>query len=108
MDIEKMREEFEARFPVPFGVEWRDGDYHISNPNAKRKQITLAGHLFYLGRWESWQASRESLVIELPDDGIEDCQREWGEGCKNTFDCGYNFSCSKHEQAIHSAGIRTK
>ncbi|MNQ93549.1 hypothetical protein D3C85_1090210 [compost metagenome] len=58
--------------------------------------------------WEAWQASRDTLEIELPDDGIEDCQREWGEGCKDTFDCGYNFSCSKHEQAIHSAGIRTK
>lgn len=58
--------------------------------------------------WKAWQASRDTLEIELPDDGIEDCQRELGEGCKDTFDCGYNFSCSKHEQAIHSAGIRTK
>ena len=65
MNIEKMRSEFEARFPVPFGVEWREGHYHISSPNAKRKQITLAGHLFYLGRWESWQASRAAIEIEL-------------------------------------------
>lgn len=64
MSTEKMREEFEAKFQIPFGVEWRDGEYHISKPG--KKQITLAGHLFYLGRWESWQASRAAIEVELP------------------------------------------
>lgn len=58
-----MREEFEQRFPVPRGVLWRDGAYH----REKEKQCTLMAHLFYLGRWETWQASRECLVIDLPE-----------------------------------------
>ena len=58
-----MREEFEQRFPVPRGVVWRDAAYH----REKEKQCTLMAHIFYLGRWETWQSSRECLVIELPD-----------------------------------------
>lgn len=69
MSTEKMREEFEAKFQIPFGVEWRDGEYHISKPG--KKQITLAGHLFYLGRWESWQASRAAIEVELPSPAVQ-------------------------------------
>jgi hypothetical protein len=59
---------------------------------------------------EAWQASREALVIELPDDGIEDCRKEWPErGEKysyDTFDTGYLYACKKHEQAIEAAGLK--
>lgn len=61
---------------------------------------------------EAWQASRESLVIELPDDGIEDCRKEWPErGEKygyDTFDTGYLYACKKHEEAIEAAGLKVK
>lgn len=64
------------------------------------------------GRWETWQASRESLVIELPDDGIENCRKEWPErGEKygyDTFDTGYLYACKKHEEAIEAAGLKVK
>lgn len=62
--------------------------------------------------WEAWQASRESLVIELPDDGIEDCRKEWpergGKYSYDTFDTGYLYACKKHEQAIEAAGLKVK
>lgn len=57
--------------------------------------------------WEAWQASRQALEIKLPDDGIQDCERDWGARCKDTFDCGYNYASVQHEKAIEAAGIRT-
>lgn len=57
-------------------------------------------------------AFSESLVIELPDDGIEDCRKEWPErGEKygyDTFDTGYLYACKKHEKAIEAAGLKVK
>lgn len=58
--------------------------------------------------WEGWQASRQALEIDLPDDGIQDCERDWGDRCKDTFDCGYNYACEQHEKAIEAAGVRVK
>lgn len=53
-----------------------------------------------------WQASREAVVVALPDDGIEDCRKEIGERCKDTFDCGYNFASLQHERAIEAQGLK--
>ena len=94
MSTEKMREEFEIKFPVPFGVEWRDGAYHICKP--EKKQITPAGHLFYLGRWEAWQASRASIEVELPKGG-----NMWG-------DEPVDISRSDAVKAIESLGLKVK
>lgn len=58
--------------------------------------------------WYWWKRARAGIVVELPDDGIEDCQEAWGDRCKNTFDCGYNFASLRHEQAIKAAGVRTE
>lgn len=55
-----------------------------------------------------WVASREELVVQLPDDGIEDCREQWGNRCRDTFDCGYNFACIQHEKAIEAAGVKVK
>lgn len=59
-------------------------------------------------RWEAWQASREAIEVKLPDDGIEDCEAQWGERCRNTFDCGYNFASVQHEKAMQAAGIKVE
>lgn len=56
----KMREEFEVRFPVPPYVFWCDKSQHYMNSGNP------LGCLTYRGQWEGWQASRESLVIDLP------------------------------------------
>lgn len=55
-----------------------------------------------------WVASRVELVVQLPDDGIEDCREQWGNRCRDTFDCGYNFACTQHEKAIEAAGVKVK
>lgn len=58
--------------------------------------------------WLVWQASREELVVQLPDDGIDDCREAWPGRCRDTFDCGYNFASWRHEQAIEAAGVTVK
>lgn len=58
--------------------------------------------------WQAWIASREAIEVKLPDDGIEDCEAQWGERCRNTFDCGYNFASVQHEKAIVAAGIKVE
>ena len=88
-----MRGEFEQRFPVPRGVLWRDGAYH----REKEKQCTLMAHLFYLGRWEAWRASREHLVVELPnrcDEHYQDYYEDVGGG---------RFSEGLYIQDVHAA-----
>lgn len=89
-----MREEFEQRFPVPRGVLWRDGAYH----REKEQQCTLMAHLFYLGRWESWQASRECLVIELPKEN----------SYVQSSETAIFFLLEDVREAIHAAGVKTK
>lgn len=103
--MSQVRDPFEARFPVPSGVAWSDEhqNYGWVKKSSFQKTIT------YRALWTGWQASREALVIELPDDGIEDCQKAWGtEQCKDTFDCGYNFASLRHEQAIDAAGVKVQ
>lgn len=97
--MDKMQEDFEAWHKSvvegdPPHDKYESGDYR--NQHVQRY-------------WIGWKSSRESLVIELPDDGIEDCQKAWGtERCKDTFDCGYNFASLRHEQAIEAAGLMVK
>lgn len=102
MNTEKMREEFEA---------WAKQHYLLM------ECVTDLQYDEYFDpemkyAWESWKASRESLVIDLPDDGIEDCRKEWPErGEKHgydTFDTGYLYACKKHEEAIEAAGLKVK
>lgn len=95
------REQFEAAFPVPEHVRW-DGEQYLCD---SRHQIRA--FLTYYEQWDVWQASRKALEIVLPDDGIADCERDWGARCKDTFDCGYNYASVQHEKAIEAAGIRT-
>lgn len=58
-----MREQFEIRFPVPAGVAWSDEhkNYGWIKKSAFQRTIT------YRALWTGWQASREALVIELPE-----------------------------------------
>ncbi|MGK9045875.1 hypothetical protein KXR63_00750 [Stutzerimonas chloritidismutans] len=55
-----------------------------------------------------WLASRAELVVQLPDDGIDDCREAWPGRCRDTFDCGYNFASWRHEQAIEAAGVTVR
>ncbi|HEK1393476.1 TPA: hypothetical protein SMR00_005602 [Pseudomonas aeruginosa] len=62
-----MREEFEDRFPIPEGIEWRDTDYFPVQTDNVHVYVALAGaSARYTSMWQAWQASRAALVIEMP------------------------------------------
>ncbi|RUF99409.1 hypothetical protein IPC828_10495 [Pseudomonas aeruginosa] len=58
--------------------------------------------------WQAWKASRAALRVELPDDGIEDCWRDWPNFCRDTFDTGYCYATDRITQALQQAGIEVK
>lgn len=87
--MDKIREEFEARFPREAGIRL-DDDGLYSGPWAS----------FYNARWEAWKASRESLVLHLPH--MADYVNMLGQ-----VDKCYSYLDDLHA-AIHAAGIRTK
>lgn len=97
-----IREEFEAwvRTQVP-------------EPSLATVLAYSAGNDLYLnthiqGRYEGWKASRAALRVELPDDGIEDCQRDWQNSCRDNFDTGYCYATDRITQALQKAGIEVK
>lgn len=65
MDTNKMREQFEAKFPIPAGVAWKEaiGMYEVVDIWKLDQAITIGK---YNWLWEGWQASREAVVVELP------------------------------------------
>lgn len=110
---EQMRKEFSAWYLAEVTESYGESVRPQAQKNLDwvREDGTFADPMLRLASL-AWQASRESLVIDLPDDGIEDCQKEWPErGAKyeyDTFDTGYLYACMKHEQAIESAGLKVK
>lgn len=72
-----MRQEFEDRFPIPEGIEWRDTDYFPVQTDNVHVYVALAGVAArYTSMWQAWQASRAALRVELPfpiivDEGAE-------------------------------------
>ncbi len=60
-----MREEFEDRFPIPEGIEWRDTDYFPVQTDNVHVYVALAGaSARYTSMWQAWQASRAALRVE--------------------------------------------
>ena len=55
------------------------------------------------GCWVGWQASRECLVIELPEPRVA---RGYGEQVAEAL--GFNDAINYCEEAIHAAGAKTK
>lgn len=63
-----MREDFEDRFPIPEGIEWRNTDYFPVQTNNVHEYVALAGVAArYTSMWQAWQASRAALRVELPE-----------------------------------------
>ncbi|MGN6056840.1 hypothetical protein [Pseudomonas aeruginosa] len=90
-----MREEFEAWHHAEFG-------YVIAVEDDPEQDGQCAK------RWKAWQASRAALRVVLPDDGIEDCQRDWQNSCRDNFDTGYCYATDRITKAIQQAGIEVK
>lgn len=60
-----MREEFEDRFPVPEGIEWRPGDYFPIHTENVHEYIGRCGRASrYADMWAAWKASRADLRVE--------------------------------------------
>lgn len=104
MSTEKMREEFEEWVRS----EWPDTYLDRVPFGEGRKLEGCYCEVYVQMSWSVWQASRAAIEVPAPDDGIDDCQEQWGEQCKNTFDCGYNFASMRYDQAIESLGLKVK
>lgn len=88
----KSQQEFELKFPVPATCEgFNGGFYFITDIWSGREKRHP-----HQQKWIVWQASRESLVIDLP-------QRH--DQADNGVEC---FYCDELEEAIHAAGVKTK
>lgn len=97
-----MREEFEAWvWDIYEETLWFDMNREFV---LKRNGDEYFGN-FLNDRWEAWKASRAALRVELPDDGIEDCQRDWQNSCRDNFDTGYCYATDRITQALQQAGI---
>lgn len=53
--------------------------------------------------WAAWEASREYLVIELPEPRLA---RGYGEQVADAL--GFNDGINYCEEAIHASGVKTK
>lgn len=96
-----MREEFEA-WVSGRKVCTRYGAKLNTNPDGMYSDYRIND------RWLAWKASRAALRVELPDDGIEDCQRDWQNSCRDNFDTGYCYATDRITQALQQAGIEVK
>lgn len=67
MNIEKMREEFEARYPLATGCIFHEGKYGfwIDWGENEDPEFSMGMGLTQM-RWEAWQASRAAIEVELP------------------------------------------
>ncbi|MFU4168717.1 hypothetical protein ACM7DZ_28575 [Pseudomonas aeruginosa] len=96
-----MREEFEDRFPIPEGIEWRDTDYFPVQTDNVHVYVALAGVAArYTSMWQAWQASRAALRVELPEVGSAP------DGAK--YDLGFGDPKFAHDYREHqvSAAMR--
>ncbi|WP_144180519.1 MULTISPECIES: hypothetical protein [unclassified Pseudomonas] len=101
MDTNKMRdisrEQFEAKFPVPAGVAWKEsiGMYEVVDVWSLKNIYTIGEQN---ARWEGWQSSREAVVVELPS-AIESPPY----AC---FQSGWNDMRGEAVDAIEAQGLK--
>ncbi|MDD2108983.1 hypothetical protein [Pseudomonas asiatica] len=75
MDTKNMRAQFEERYPVPEGVAW--------NPDSQRyvlthlKICTVSQYEQHVERWVCWRASREAVVVQMPNRASEAYHEEF-------------------------------
>lgn len=99
-----MRQEFEDRFPIPEGIEWRDTDYFPVQTDNVHVYVALAGVAArYTSMWQAWQASRAALRVELPEK-MEPTRNIYG----NLIIGSYNAVLDAVKEALQQAGIEVK
>ncbi len=99
-----MREEFEDRFPIPEGIEWRGTDYFPVQTDNVHVYVALAGAAArYSAMWQAWKASRAALRVELPEK-MEPTRNIYG----NLIIGSYNAVLDAVKEALQQAGIEVK
>lgn len=98
---EKMREEFETEFRKHPKFEGNAiyADAMLERGSDGNYRFTIAE-----GAWWGWQASRESLVIELPSEDDTRCDTV-AEIAKQE---AYNLALGECASAIEAAGLKVK
>ena len=65
MDTNKMREQFESKFQTPIGMAWCDvAQQYVKALGCICPLTAITAHNQL---WKCWQASREAVVVELPE-----------------------------------------
>jgi len=92
MDTNKMREQFESKFPKPIGMVWCDvARQYVKALGCICPAAFIAAHNRL---WKCWQASRETLVVDLSECGVE------------LFDGGPYYDQCRVGEAIEAQGLR--
>lgn len=98
-----MRQEFEDRFPIPEGIEWRPSDYFPIHTENVHEYICRCGRASrYADMWQAWQASRASLRVELP------AKRSYSMYATKHECHAFNDAIEKANEALQQAGIEVK
>lgn len=101
-----IREEFEACYPLPEGVEWRTSDYLPIHTENVHEYIGRCGRASrYASMWDAWQASRAALRVELPE--RRDPLNSTGDD-ENPRSAGFNDCLERVTEALQQAGIEVK
>ncbi|HGM4307233.1 TPA: hypothetical protein ACKPFN_003652 [Pseudomonas aeruginosa] len=89
---QEMRDEFEAVYPLPEGME-RNGESYTG------------GEMWWLWeeRWQVWQRSREALRVELPDALVPE-----NNVSSKLIIGAYNALLGHVTEALQQAGIEVK
>ncbi|HFX2685858.1 TPA: hypothetical protein ACV5QX_000839 [Pseudomonas aeruginosa] len=89
-----VRDEFEAAYPLPDGME-RNGESYTG------------GEMWWLWeeRWQVWQRSRAALRVDLPDrrDPLN-----WTGDDENPRSSGFNACLERVKEALQQAGIEVR
>lgn len=51
-------------------------------------------------------AALTAKPVTLPDDGLDDCIRDWPDQWRNDFDTGYSYASWRYEQEMEKAGVK--
>ncbi|HCF0810249.1 hypothetical protein [Pseudomonas aeruginosa] len=107
-----VRQEFEDRFPIPEGIEWRPSDYFPIHTENVHEYICRCGRASrYADMWQAWKASRAALRVELPPSvTIEEVAEHLGMDDVDVVDIAHmvNGAIAACAAFIKQAGIEVK
>ena len=92
-----MREEFEARFPIPHGMYWHEELARYVQANFRKTSGRKADE--YKSMWFAWKESRSALVVELPP--------KWNDPANSNMQA-WDMGIDDARKAIEAAGVRVK